>query len=622
MARFILIDPWLNGVGGHNHQYACDILSAAKRSGYAPILATNRRFVPGDDDLSWSLYPVFNYQASSRYWLGPDGKCRRPVGLDGHFLSHMEGHEEGRGSLWRLRDWVDRWDWYAKDRSRRIENYAADLKALFSQVGLVADDVVFLPSLSEFDFLGCVKYWRDVPESRHVRWHLQFHFDVFSGRPHEYSDQEAARLRFQRHFANALREVPHHDLRFYNTTSLMTDQYNRLQVARFEHLPYPVSDTIRPSAEPFHSGALRVTCAGVIRREKGREALSRLIKEFTTGWLDQGRIQLVIQSTRQGLRRVLPADWYRKTKVLSNPDPNCTQPIVPVAFPLSRHAYRDLIQQADIGLFVYDARRYHARASGVLGEMFAAGVPVIVPAGCWLSDQVAQPNYLYLDDLVSREDRAQVVSWTACEQTFKVAANHPVVVLRFWPQMGSDVAGERELAGKAWARKDQPEVRGPLSPSDLPLANQRIPVRTHHHFQITTEQLNRQGEPLRPARVTVLAPRLQRGPIATMVKLEAEACQLRVRIETAYASECLTLANAEAVFLPAADTARPLGAVGLIASQEEQVGELLREMVNHYRHYRETAMAFSNSWHAEHSPDQTIRRLAASAENIARRTAA
>ena len=52
-----------------------------------------------------------------------------------------------------------------------------------------------------------------------------------------------------------------------------------------------------------------------------------------------------------------------------------------VKHPLSPEDYIDYIRQAGVGLFLYDSRRYFARCSGVLVEMLASGVPVIVPAG-------------------------------------------------------------------------------------------------------------------------------------------------------------------------------------------------------------------------------------------------
>ncbi len=55
---------------------------------------------------------------------------------------------------------------------------------------------------------------------------------------------------------------------------------------------------------------------------------------------------------------------------------------------LSTEAYHAWLDTADLGLFLYDPNRYVARCSGVLLEMFARGVPVIVPDRCWLADQL------------------------------------------------------------------------------------------------------------------------------------------------------------------------------------------------------------------------------------------
>ncbi len=57
------------------------------------------------------------------------------------------------------------------------------------------------------------------------------------------------------------------------------------------------------------------------------------------------------------------------------------------------------MRQTDIGLLLYNADDYYARLSGILVEQLAAGIPVIVPAGCWLAEQLAEPNWQHLDRL-------------------------------------------------------------------------------------------------------------------------------------------------------------------------------------------------------------------------------
>jgi hypothetical protein len=46
---------------------------------------------------------------------------------------------------------------------------------------------------------------------------------------------------------------------------------------------------------------------------------------------------------------------------------------------------------------LYDADQYYARCSGVMVEMLKAGVPVIVPAACWMAEQIAEPIFRHRD---------------------------------------------------------------------------------------------------------------------------------------------------------------------------------------------------------------------------------
>lgn len=57
---------------------------------------------------------------------------------------------------------------------------------------------------------------------------------------------------------------------------------------------------------------------------------------------------------------------------------------------LPTESYHRWLSTADLGLFLYDPTRYEARCSGILLEMLARGVPVIVPDHCWLASQVRQ----------------------------------------------------------------------------------------------------------------------------------------------------------------------------------------------------------------------------------------
>ena len=60
MTRFVVLDHSLTSVGGHHYEQAVQVLLAAERLGYEPVLATHRHFNQRDLLPShWRVLPVF-----------------------------------------------------------------------------------------------------------------------------------------------------------------------------------------------------------------------------------------------------------------------------------------------------------------------------------------------------------------------------------------------------------------------------------------------------------------------------------------------------------------------------------------------------------------------------------
>jgi hypothetical protein len=79
--------------------------------------------------------------------------------------------------------------------------------------------------------------------------------------------------------------------------------------------------------------------------------------------------------------------------------------------------------------------------------------------------------------------------------------------------------------------------------------------------------------------------------------------------QNAYYEDALSLEQVEFIFLAIGAKACPLGAVGLIAAGVDQAPRLLREMADHYAHYRRTAEEFAPAWGEWHSPEKVVRLL-------------
>jgi hypothetical protein len=579
MPRFILIDPWLADVGGHNFQYALDVLQSAEEQGYEPVLAVNRS-LPASTRMprSWNRLRLFRYGMCSHYWLGPDGRCPHPFDLDGKWL--RDGDRPGLVA--RLKDGLAR-----LDRRRRILDFARGCRELFEGIQPTKDDLLFLPSMSESDLVGCVRFLRDNPRTAAFTWHLQFHFNIFSGRDPEFSKQSDGLRRLQRHFQTALNQVPDHRIKFYATTDPMARQFDHIGIAKFTTLPYPVRDLAGAAgaeSRPVRGARrpLRVTFAGAMRREKGKKQFGSLIAAVWDDCLASRKMEFVFQARPRQVVGWIARELRNQITVAPIETTDGEVHLRTVRHPLDAQAYHQFIRQTDIGLFLYDSRRYFARASGIMGEMLAAGTPVIVPAGCWLADQIQPPMYRHVESL--RQEFAmesQFLSWKpgVAEQT----------VCYQLPFGASDLAIQFACPTE-------------MEPGRFFQLSAQFDGNDGKSSQLERAILG----PIRDGEVVVAAE--STPDIGCVFRIPPGSTHVQLGIAWAYLGgpAPVDVIRVTTLKRPTNHEHHPRSRVGVIASTESDVPDLLREMAEHYEHYRNSARLFSAQWLAEHHPRRTI----------------
>jgi len=286
----------------------------------------------------------------------------------------------------------------------------------------------------------------------------------------------------------------------------------------------------------------------------------------------------------------------------------CDAPLVNVPHPLNVTNYARLMRESHIGLFLYDARKYYARCAGILVEMLMAGVPVIVPAGCWLAEQIAEPIRSHLDGLrttlpVVHHLTCHDVPWHTTDSMVVAGAGNP-------PLSGIEEAHRRWTA-------EQPI---PAGATDLQLV---LPwpdtVAAGTFLRVDWQQFDATGRMLDEWADVVGRPRADVHAVVHLPLMD-QADRVRVTVRRAYDHVPLVLPAVAWWFLSAAD--RPgghaaRGRVGLIAAEPRHVPTLLREMVTHYRHYASTAAVFSRQWGHDHDPSRTVAILARHAAAVA-----
>ncbi|MEX2188908.1 MAG: hypothetical protein WD875_19015 [Pirellulales bacterium] len=621
MSRFILIDHSLKGVGGHHYEYAAHVLRAAERAGYEPVLSTHRRFRGGADyPRHWSTWPVFRFTTYSPYTIyrsRPQHE-RRVATADTAGEVGWPARAWTWSGLWRqIGDY-----WHRRGRERHVAAFAASLAKLFAREPLAPGDQVFIPTLSELDLAGLVRYLEASGHTSDVAdWHLQFHYNIFDGREPEFAAQADKLDTMRSAFADALARVPRHRLHFYNTTEPLAAQYERMGLAAFAALPYPVNESLA-GGDGGEDGAtserdatprpLRVACLGAIRPEKGAAELAHVVEELWDSHFLPGRCQLVVQSNKRRFRLPLPIEDEAEL-------PDDVEPVVYAPHPLPMDDYVELIRSADVGLLMYDSRRYYARCSGVLVELLSVGTPVVVSAGCWMAEQIAEANFAHLDRAASE---------------LRVVRRHVAADLS--PVVETD-AGHTGAFGQS-ARRSSAAIDGRLvlpAGAQAIVARFAIPAATTHvlcsfrwrhpteagtYARVSLEAADNDTDNFADEgnghedcrRAFVVGRRHGDTPVRVMFAVPVDAGRVRLRWENEYDSGPIALEDVEIELLSAGHLPRatyPLGAVGLIAADDCEVATLLDEIVTHWPHYRRTAAEFSRQWSAFHSAGRIVAEL-------------
>ncbi|MEQ8838876.1 MAG: glycosyltransferase, partial [Lacipirellulaceae bacterium] len=505
-----------------------------------------------------------------------DGRSRYAVDVEGRPLAE-------KGPRMVLRP-LERWR--QRQRIDQLEAFVAGCEQVFAKTDWDPADRVFLPTLGEFDLLGLIRFLRTHPESVQLDWHMQFHFDAFKGRETEHASQQERQLRFDRQINFAKQAVPDHKFHFYATTEAMCRQYNRLGIGDFQHLPYPVGEVFRkPNEKPTVGRPLRVSCAGMVRREKYGYSLTNMLSD-TADLLQQGDMQLAVQINPKRVRRHLGKAGLARATVSDCSAAGDRSPVVVVKHPLTSDEYEEFIRGSDVGLFLYDSDRYHSRASGILLEMLSAGVPVIVPGGCWLSEQIQGEQYCHARHLLK-------------EAKISLDANLPSI----WKT--------RDHGRVASATVAIPESNSPTERKAVLSWNWDPEQFQGQYVRITVRSIDESGNAKGDQQVSLCGvARDSAIEPAILINVPKDASYLNIELSNAYANRMMELDHLELSFINSASDA-PTSRVGLIAAEPQQIPLLLREMLNHYQHYIDSARSFALQYGEQHSPERTLEILQA-----------
>ena len=217
-----------------------------------------------------------------------------------------------------------------------------------------------------------------------VSWHFLFRRNLYPDPPEDsHCREEVAEIRNA--FQTFEQEIGERKVFFYTDSTELTQQYEQLGTFPFHTLSIP--HTYSPRDALAHEGPLRVTYLGDARREKGYHLLPKIVGDLRQDGL-AGKLHFVVQSNYN-----VPGGEPEAVVARGQLDSFLGSMVSLYKQALCTADYKALLLSSDITILPYDRTSYSARSSGILVESLAAGIPVIVPAGTWLSRQLLTVGY-------------------------------------------------------------------------------------------------------------------------------------------------------------------------------------------------------------------------------------
>jgi hypothetical protein len=463
--------------------------------------------------------------------------------------------------------------------------FGRDAGRMLDKVQPVEGDILFFPTISENDLTGLVQYLNKTRRGLDATWHFLFRRNIYSGAKHQYPAQDAGLHNLRLLFESVESSVLYGRCFFYTDTDELTEQYDRLGQFRFHTVPVP--HTYEPSDLIPKGGPLRLTYLGDARTEKGFALLPELAESLEREYLATGKARLVVQCN-YNIPGGEPKVAIARAQLEAMPAPY----ICLHNQPLTSEEYRELLLASDITLLCYDPLNYYARSSGILVESLAVGIPVIVPGGCWLARQFLER---YVEEVESLRNRTKVLGSTGLDS-------------KCWRELGQlDVPNERLLR----VQHDNETF------IVLPVPYGATHVLLRGEFSLGAQsviaevrEVGWKDEPVREARAYRLEGCGEARRAAVCAPVLPDIAKLWVGLTTIDESEKAWLSALNVEFLQApAGQPLAIGAVGMIYHSVAEIPQLLKDLIDHYPHFRRTATEFSARWRSYHNADRLVRDL-------------
>jgi glycosyltransferase involved in cell wall biosynthesis len=463
--------------------------------------------------------------------------------------------------------------WWAYQRQMargRQRAFRRDTLSLIRQLGLSQDDHVFVPTSSLEDMLGLRECLQQSEPARRATWHLVLRYNPYDGRDPGFAAQEPSVRRLRDAFRRFHEGTAGCRVFFYTDTWPLIDQFRRATGERFRLLPIPHTSAPQTD-ETTTREPLRVIYLGDARNEKGYIFLHRAVRDLWDDYVETGRVCFHLQSNYN-----LPLGESKavvgRAQLETLPDAK----VHLLRQPLSSDAYRTLLCESHVNLLPYDAERYYARSSGILIESLAAGVPPVVPDGCWLGDELAG---------VAERHREEVRQGAEILASLEVPPA-PGGIVEPWSCAMPIPTGTQALYASLAFGQTLPGVC--LEVRIRALRSDGRVIRTSHELR----KVSTDGSSL-------------------LVPLDPATTRVELTLANAFGDDVIRLNGfrLDAIRHSAFPRGIPRSAVGIAVGNLDDLAAAVAEIVDHHEHYRRSARQHAEAVLQWHNADRLVEEL-------------
>lgn len=479
-------------------------------------------------------------------------------------------------------EWLIRWWWEAN----RIRQFGRDTRRLFQQIHLQEGDVIFFSLVSWLELTGLAWYLERDKRAHRATWHLLFRHQLYGSQDMPLVNETLRPLRsalYRLHTGPCGQR-----LYFYADTQDLVEQYSTLGVP-FHVLPIPINQELYDQAQQRileDSAPLRIAYVGDARKEKGYHHLPGLIQDLWSRYVQCNRVNFVIQSNFN-----VPGGTAHAAVARAQLETFPRDKVTLLMEPLNSQEYARLIVESDIILLPYDREIYYAGSSGILAEALAAGVPVVVPQGLWMTRQLMEPVFHYHNSLktqlvVLESVQGLELAWQSEDEMARVPIDESLTLTVANCPLYSFL-----------------EV--PPAADFLLIMLKAVEKNPLSYLEIYVDQLDKASNSLLRSRNRIGV--VHEPGASHLVSLMPGASHLYLSIASA-SPQTIVLCDLQFTFLARKDPDQPcpVSVVGLSYYDPDDLSAVVGEIIDHYAHYRQTARAWARQWFSWHNARRLV----------------